>query len=100
MSDKDYGDDDIDMRWYDTPAVSAPGQSVRDVHFVRPGLPGLECLAGSEHQVGSISAVDGVVICSACGNELGLQDQIMVKVWDDMNCRVHEGGTAHLAFLG
>jgi len=85
-----------DMDWYHTRNERLIGQA----HVVRPGLPGLDCLAGCEPQIGMLRVHNGMVCCLACGNELGKADQLMVKVWDDRNVRVHGGGTAHLAFLG
>lgn len=86
-----------DMSWYPT---ARNKRLVSQAHVVRPGLPGLDCLAGQEPAIALLDVHDGMVCCSACGNELGREDQLMVKVWDDRNVRVHGGGTAHLAFLG
>ena len=75
-------------------------QLIRDAHLVRPGLPGLDCLAmGCEPVDATLKVMDGLVVCTACGNALGVSGQLIIHVWNDPLVRSKDGGLAHLAFF-
>ena len=74
-------------------------QLIRDAHSVRPGYPGLDCLAGCEPVDATLQVVDGLIVCTACGNALGTAGQLILHVWNDPLVRSRDGGLAHLAFF-
>jgi hypothetical protein len=77
---------------------------IRNYHIIRPGHPGVECLADFEvDNVFLTVSDDGWIMCPACGNELGHQSQLMLTVWDsepDMDWFSKKRTTAHLEFIG
>lgn len=82
-------------------------QMILDAHVIRPGHPGLECLAGVEVDNVALDVFDGLVICPSCGCELGRADQLMIQVWDEEPVYpapgappLRRGTTAQLAFVG